>query len=69
MDVEVALRVYDRMKQNSSRYYQEHKEEVLRKKREKYMESRKDAPVARRGRPPKDKGVAEGGSGGAENPA
>lgn len=69
MDVEVALRVYDRMKQNASRYYQEHKEEVLRKKKERYIESRKDVPPARRGRPPKDKGVAQGGSGEAENPA
>lgn len=61
MDTEVAVRVYERIKQNSSKYYQEHKEEVLRKKREKYAESRKNVEPARRGRPPK-KSVAEGGS-------
>lgn len=58
MDTEVAVRVYERIKQNAAKYYQEHKEEVLRKKREKYAESRKDVPPARRGRPPK-KPVAE----------
>lgn len=57
---EVAVRVYERMKQNSARYYQEHKEDILRKKKERYAESRKDVPPGRRGRPPKR--VAEGGS-------
>lgn len=57
MDIEVAVRVYEKMKQNSARYYQTHKEEVLRKKREKYAESRKDVPPARRGRPPKNSGA------------
>ena len=57
---EVAVRVYERMKQNSARYYQEHKEDILRKKKERYAESRKDVPPGRRGRPPKS--AAEGGS-------
>jgi hypothetical protein len=53
MENEVAVRVYERIKENSKRYYAENREEVLRKKKEKYIESRKDMPPGRRGRPPK----------------
>ena len=56
-NTEVAVRVYEGIKENARRYYYANKEEVLRKKREKYAESRKDVPPKKRGRPPKNKEV------------
>lgn len=53
--VEVAIRAYQRIKDNAAKYYRDNREEVLRKKREKYAESRKDIPPKKRGRPPKVK--------------
>jgi hypothetical protein len=53
MDTDVAVRIYTIMKEYSKQYYQEHKDEILRKKRERYAERRKDVEPARRGRPPK----------------
>lgn len=51
MDTEVAVRVYDRIKQNAARYYQQHKEEVLEKKKQRYRDANPNPRP--RGRPRK----------------
>jgi hypothetical protein len=55
---QAAVRHYEAMKRAQKKYYETHKEDILRKCREKYEEVRATQPPRHRGRPPKR--VAEG---------
>lgn len=50
---QAAVKHYEAMKKAQAKYYLTHKDDILRKCRERYAESRADEPPRRRGRPPK----------------